>query len=98
MTDRVPSRFEKMFVTLAPVLLGVAGVLLIITLFQLDETKYAVKETAAYTRVSNCIVSKGSNDRTSEDVEKCYVQVEKDSGIPLERFDQQVNNEGEYGQ
>lgn len=89
-----PSKFEKLFVTLAPVLLVVAAILLIITMFQLDETKYTVKETAAYTRVSNCIVAKNSGAvRAPDSVEKCYIQVEKDSDLKLERFDEQLNNE-----
>lgn len=88
------SSFEKVFVRLAPILIFVAAILLVITMSQLGKTKYAVKETAAYTRVSNCIVAKVANPPTTQvDVEQCYVQVEKDSDIPLERFDSQVHNE-----
>jgi len=88
------SKFEKVFLALAPVLLVLAGVLLIVSLLKLDRTQYTVKETAAYTRVSNCIVAKVSNpDTTVIDVEQCYTQVEKDSGVPLERFDKQTHNE-----
>lgn len=91
------SKLEYVFVRLAPILIVVAAILLVITLSQLDKTKYLVKETAAYTRVSNCIVAKsGSSERTAESVESCYAQVEKDSGIPLERFDKQIHNENFY--
>lgn len=88
------SRVEKVFVRLAPILIAVAAVLMVVTIMQIDETKYQVKETAAYTRVSNCVVAKVANPPTTQDdVEKCYQQVEKDSQINLERFDFQVNNE-----
>lgn len=87
-------KFERIFVNLAPILIAVAAVLLVVLMYQLDRTKYAVQETAAYTRVSNCMVAKVMTPPTTqEDVEKCYVQVEKDSNISLERFDYQINNE-----
>ena len=85
---------ESIFVKLAPILLFVAAIMLMVLIFQVNKTKYAVKETAAYTRVSNCVIAKVANPPTTqEDVEKCYTQVEKDSHIPLERFDFQTNNE-----
>lgn len=91
-SNYIMGRFERWFVRLVPFLLVAAAIMLLVTMTQVSKTKYAVKETAAYTRVTNCIVAKTAT-RTQDDIERCYIQVEKDSGIALERFDEQRNNE-----
>lgn len=88
------SWFEKLFVGVAPYLIVIAGLLLLGVMLQLGKTNERVAETEAYTRVTNCIVAKsGTTTRNFEDVEECYVQVEKNTGRSLERFDEQTNNE-----
>lgn len=77
---------------LAPYIIGIATALIIVAVIEMNQTQYTVKETAAYTRVSNCIVAKsGSKTSTPLGVETCYKQVEKDSHIPLERFDNEIS-------
>lgn len=79
---------EELFIKLAPWLIVVAAILLVVTIARIDNTSEAVKETSAYTRVSNCIVAKSAYLPIKErDIETCYVQVEQDTDIPLKRFD-----------
>lgn len=79
---------ENIFIKLAPWLIACAAVLLIFTIGQLSKTSNAVEETSAYTRTSNCILGKSAKlPVLQEDIEECYEQVERDSGISLERFD-----------
>jgi hypothetical protein len=88
------SGFEGIFMKVAPWLIAVAAVVLIFTLFQVSKTGQSAQETSAYTRVSNCIVAKSANPEfTQDEIERCYVQVEKDTGVSLIRFDEQINNE-----
>lgn len=86
--------FETIFLKVAPLLIFIAAALLVFLIFQLGKTSKAVTETSAYTRVSNCILGKSANPPfTQEEIEKCYIQVEKDTGVQLERFDRQLRNE-----
>lgn len=88
------SRLEKTFVNLAPWLIGIASVLLIILIYQISKTGSKVAETEAYTRVTNCIVAKSANPEfTQDEIERCYIQVEKNTGESLERFDFQTKGE-----
>lgn len=88
------NRIERMLSKIALPIIGVALVLLVIMLVRLNQTSRSVEETSAYTRVSNCIVAKVAEPPTVQDeVEQCYVQVEKDTGVTLQRFDEQTGNE-----
>lgn len=84
----------RLLAILAPYIVGIAAAIMIIALVQFNQTQYVVKETSAYTRVSNCIVAKVAYTSVKQsDVEKCYQQVEKGSGIKLERFDTQTSTQ-----
>jgi len=79
---------------LTPWLIVIASVLFVVLMFQVVRTNLAVKETSAYTRVSNCIVAKSASMKfTQDEIERCYIQVEKDTHVHLERFDFQIHNE-----
>jgi len=83
-------KFEKVFLKIAPIVIGVASLLIIVLMLQLNKTNKKVAETSAYTRVTNCIVSASAVPSfTQEEIERCYVQVEKNTHISLERFDEQ---------
>lgn len=72
----------------------VATAVLVLLMISLSNTSRHVDETSAYTRVSNCIVAKLAGATIPQiEIEKCYVQVEKETGISLERFDMQTHNE-----
>ncbi len=94
MTPTKHTTVDNIFGKLVPLLICIAGIMLIFVILQLGQTSNSVAETAAYTRVSNCIVAKSANpDFTQDEIERCYVQVEKNTGISLERFDFQIHNE-----
>lgn len=44
-----------------------------------------------YVRVINCIISVPANTRTKDDINNCYVEVETDLGIKLERYNNHPN-------
>jgi hypothetical protein len=88
------SGISKFFLNIAPWLIGIAGIMIVIGLYQENVTQYKVVETSAYTRVTNCIVAKNGYQQIKQlDVEKCYQQVEKESHIKLERFDTQTQTQ-----
>lgn len=90
-TDQGKSQgsFENIFIKLAPVVMIVAAVILVALFVEQSRTTQVIDETGAYIRVSNCIDAKvASPPTTQEEVEKCYVQVEKQTGISLQRFDE----------
>lgn len=88
------SGVEKVFIKAAPWLIGLAAILLVLLIGSVNKTTDAVEETSAYTRVSNCVIAKVANPPTTqEDVELCYVQVEKNTDIQLERFDTQARGD-----
>ncbi len=44
-------------------------------------------ESNAYIRVINCIVSYTATTRKQSDIERCYVSVEKQMNVKLQRYD-----------
>jgi len=83
--------FESVLAKIGLYVLFVAAILVAVLFVKVGQTNKKVAETSAYTRVTDCIVGKVANPPTSQaDVEKCYVQVEKATGISLERFDKQT--------
>lgn len=44
------------------------------------------KTNNAYIRVINCILSKNAAGRVQQDIEDCYIRVEKDQKIKLDRY------------
>lgn len=82
------TRLSIVLLKIAPALIAIAAVLTILGLFEQNQTVYSVKQTNAYTRVSNCILGKSAYTPVKQsDVEKCYQTVEKDAHIKLKRFD-----------
>lgn len=93
------SKIERAIVTLAPFLIGFASLLLVVLIIQLGKTSEQVSDTQAYTRVTNCVVSKVANPPTTQEaIELCYTQVEKDTGVHLQRFDTQERGDRTRGQ
>jgi hypothetical protein len=87
-------KIQRFFNTVMPYMIVLLALGIIYLTTRLAATTQEVKETAAYTRVSNCIVAKVANPPTTQDdIERCYVQVEKNTGKSLERIDEQVNGE-----
>ena len=87
-------RLEKFLAVGAPYMVGIAFIIVIIASFELNRASERVRETEAYTRVSNCIVAKVASPPTDQEaVELCYAQVEKSTGLDLERFGYQVEGQ-----
>lgn len=40
----------------------------------------------SYIRVMNCILSKNATSRVQQDIEDCYVRVERDQKVKLDRY------------
>lgn len=81
-TDRVMSKIALPVIAVAAALL-VLGIII--------DSKGTTNENNAYIRVINCIVSHNASDRTQEDIENCYVTVERDLDIRLQRYDSSDN-------
>jgi len=87
-------RVQRFFLLVMPYMIVLLALGVIYLTTRLAATTEEVKETSAYTRVTNCIVSKVANPPTSQDdIELCYVQVEKNTDQSLERFDEQVKGD-----
>lgn len=78
MTDRVMSKVALPIIVLAAILLVTVLIL---------STKTQTSQNNGYIRVINCIISIPATERTQGDIESCYVQVEKQVGIKLQRYD-----------
>lgn len=89
-----PTRADNFFGRFALFILAIAAIMIAYLVIGINKTNYKVRETAAYTRASNCIVARLASDSIKQkEIEDCYVQVEKGSGISLERFDKQTNSD-----
>lgn len=60
---------------------------IMIVAFMVASSKGTSEQNNAYIRVINCIVSYPATVRTQMDVEQCYVTVERDLNIKLQRYD-----------
>lgn len=60
---------------------------LLIVFVVVDGGRKTSEENNAYIRVINCIVSHNASDRTQADIEGCYLTVERDLDIHLQRYD-----------
>lgn len=91
------NKFDKLLSKGALAVIVIALVMLVFLMIGLNKTSKSVQETSAYTRASNCIVAKLAHAPvTQEGIELCYIQVERSTDIPLERFDMQtINNRGQ---
>lgn len=76
---------DKVMPKIALPIIAVAGVLLVTTL--LLSSKGTSEQNNAYIRVINCIVSYNASERTQVDIENCYLTVEHDLNVKLERYD-----------
>lgn len=83
-------RIRRFFLSIMPYMIVLLAIGIVFLTTRLAATTQEVKETSAYTRVSNCIVAKSANQELTQDgIERCYIQVEKNTGVSLERFDEQ---------
>lgn len=88
------STVERLFINLSPLIIGIAAILLFFLIIRLNKTSQDVQVANAYSMVSNCILGKSANPPFMQhEIEACYIQVEKVTGVSLERFDEQLNNE-----
>lgn len=76
--DRVISKIAM------PVIIA-AGILLIAWIVL--DAKGTTTETNGYIRVINCVISVPAGTRTQGDIETCYIKVEKELNIKLQRYD-----------
>lgn len=60
---------------------------LLIVFVVVDGGRRTSEENNAYIRVINCIVSYNASGRTQADIERCYLTVERDLNIHLQRYD-----------
>lgn len=88
--DSTPTYVDRFFAKVGPWIILLAAGLLVFLILQIDKTNAKVSETEAYTRATNCIVARGAQPGfTQAEVEQCYVEVEKKTGLSLQRFDEQ---------
>ena len=66
-----------------------AGLLLVFMMLSRGQTTN--DQNNAYIRVINCIVSHNASTRTQEDIESCYIRVERDLRTTLQRYDSSDN-------
>lgn len=78
-------KLDKIIEKIALPVICLAAVVLIVSL--IVSSKGTSEENNAYVRVINCIVSYPTDTRTQDDIEKCYVTVEKDLNVKLQRYD-----------
>lgn len=76
---------DKIMSKIAIPIIVFAGLLLVFMI--LARAQGTNDQNNAYIRVINCIVSHNVNGRTREDIENCYIQVEKDLNTSLQRYD-----------
>lgn len=80
---------DKVMPTIALPVIVAAGLLLVILL--IASTRGTSEQNNAYIRVINCIVSYNASERTQDDIENCYVTVERDLDVRLQRYDSSNN-------
>ena len=76
---------DKVMPKIALPIIVAAGVLILVLM--LASSKGTGEQNNAYIRVINCIVSHNASERTQQDIENCYVTVERDLNIRLQRYD-----------
>ena len=76
---------DKIIPKIALPIIVIAALLLVF--WSVNEGRRTSEENNAYIRVINCIVSHNASVRTQENIEGCYVNVEKDLDIHLKRYD-----------
>ena len=65
----------------------IASAALLLVFMFLAKGQSTTDQNNAYIRVINCIVSHNAGDRTQEDIENCYIEVEGDLNTTLQRYD-----------
>lgn len=76
---------EKLVQKIALPVIAAAAILLIFGM--VVSSQNTANENNAYIRVINCIVSQNISTRTQDQIEQCYVTVERDLDIRLQRYD-----------
>ena len=76
---------DRVMPKIAIPIIAVAGLLIIVLM--IDSTRGTNQENNAYIRVINCIVSHNASTRTQDDIENCYIEVERDLNTRLQRYD-----------
>lgn len=77
--------FDKLMPKIALPIIIAAAVLLIFAM--VTSSKSTGEQNNAYIRVINCIVSYNASERTQDDIETCYLTVERDLNVKLQRYD-----------
>ncbi len=83
--QKMNKAIDKIIPKIALPVIAIAAVLLIVIMLQ--SSKDTGEQNNAYIRVINCIVSYNASTRTQEDIERCYVTVERDLNVKLQRYD-----------
>lgn len=76
---------DKVIPKIAMPIIILAAILLVFTI--VSSSKETSEENNAYIRVINCIVSYPPSGREQNDIEQCYLTVERDLGTKLQRYD-----------
>lgn len=76
---------EKIIAKIALPTIAIAAALIIV-LF-VASARATNNESNAYIRVINCIISIPATERTQNDIENCYINVERDLDVELKRYD-----------
>jgi len=46
-----------------------------------------VRENQTYNRYISCVLSVSSQDRTQSKINRCWIEVQKDTGVDVKRYD-----------
>lgn len=86
MKKRLERTADKIIPKIALPVIFFAGMLMFAAI--MVDTRGTSEQNNAYIRVINCIVSHNASRRTQEDIESCYVAVERDLDTKLQRYDE----------
>lgn len=81
----ITEKADKLMLRIAIPTIASAGILIVVALIL--GTQNTSSENNAYLRVVNCIVSHNAKERQQVDIEECYVTVENELNIKLQRYD-----------
>lgn len=76
---------KSTFLFLLPFIIIIAGILFLYITIITNRKNGLV--SSAYTRVTNCVISKNATSRSQGDIEKCYSVIENEFNLKLKRYD-----------
>jgi hypothetical protein len=85
-------RLQEGYDSILPGLIIAAGFFLTYVLIFNTNAKEVSRENNAYIRGVACILSINAAGRSQNDIERCWRAVQKETGIPVRRYDKELTN------